>query len=231
MLIAKKLCFIFILGLTVLTSDLLGSVNYSGAEIIGTIIDRESQEPMIGVVVSLTNAVNQYQALTDDEGVYRIKPIEAGTYKLVTSYAFYQDYTVEDITVGIGQTLLLDLKLSEEMEIIVVTYKNALLDPFDPSSVKIDPEIIKKAPTNRLEDVIGPLPGVFQDDVGRIQIRGSRVGNVQYLVDGVKVNSLSGIPMRSVNSMQVFTGGIPAKYGDTTGGVVVVSTMSYGDKR
>jgi hypothetical protein len=27
--------------------------------------------------------------------------------------------------------------------------------------------------------------------------------------------------------MQVYTGGVPAKYGDTTGGVIVVETKSY----
>jgi len=29
--------------------------------------------------------------------------------------------------------------------------------------------------------------------------------------------------------MEAYTGGIPAKYGDTTGGVVILETLSYFD--
>ena len=38
-----------------------------------------------------------------------------------------------------------------------------------------------------------------------------------------------GIPGIAVGSVKVYTGGIPAAYGDVTGGVIVVETKSYFD--
>jgi outer membrane receptor protein involved in Fe transport len=37
------------------------------------------------------------------------------------------------------------------------------------------------------------------------------------------------IPSSAIGSISVYTGGLPAKYGDTTGGVVVIETKSYMD--
>lgn len=64
---------------------------------------------------------------------------------------------------------------------------------------------------------------------GELIIRGSRPGDVVYFVDGVKQTNLQGVPGVAINSMSVYTGGIPAKYGDTTGGVVILNTKSYFD--
>jgi outer membrane receptor protein involved in Fe transport len=51
-----------------------------------------------------------------------------------------------------------------------------------------------------------------------------------YFVDGMKVGSaLSGVPNDAINSLSVYTGGLPAKYGDVTGGVVAIETKSYFD--
>jgi len=63
----------------------------------------------------------------------------------------------------------------------------------------------------------------------QISIRGSRPGDVLYVVDGIKQRDLHAIPGSAIGSMAVYTGGIPAKYGDTTGGVVIMNTKSYFD--
>lgn len=60
-------------------------------------------------------------------------------------------------------------------------------------------------------------------------IRGSRPGDAVYYVDGVKSADLNGVPGVGIGSMTGYTGGIPAKYGDTTGGVIVLETKSYFD--
>jgi hypothetical protein len=36
-------------------------------------------------------------------------------------------------------------------------------------------------------------------------------------------------PSMAIGSIMVYTGGVPSKYGDYSGGVVVVETMSYFD--
>ena len=61
-----------------------------------------------------------------------------------------------------------------------------------------------------------------------LYFRGSRAGSVIYFIDGVKIRqNVPNIPSSGISGMQVYTGGVPAKYGDTTGGVIVVETKSY----
>jgi hypothetical protein len=38
-----------------------------------------------------------------------------------------------------------------------------------------------------------------------------------------------GIPGQAIGSLKVYTGGVPARYGDLSGGVIVVETKSYFD--
>jgi hypothetical protein len=42
----------------------------------------------------------------------------------------------------------------------------------------------------------------------------------------IRDNSLT-IPSSGISSLSVYTGGMPAKYGDTTGGVIVIQTKNY----
>jgi outer membrane receptor protein involved in Fe transport len=63
-----------------------------------------------------------------------------------------------------------------------------------------------------------------------LYFRGSRSDAMAYFVDGVKVpGRLSGVPPASIASITMYTGGLPARYGDVTGGVVAIETKSYFD--
>ncbi|MFY8138858.1 MAG: hypothetical protein ACOVMR_12165, partial [Flavobacteriales bacterium] len=53
-------------------------------------------------------------------------------------------------------------------------------------------------------------------------------GSVIYMIDGVKIReNVPNIPSCGISRMAVYTGGLPAKYGDTTGGVIVIETKNY----
>jgi len=41
------------------------------------------------------------------------------------------------------------------------------------------------------------------------------------------VNSSAMIPTRGIGNMTVYSGGVPAKYGDFTGGVIIVESEGY----
>jgi TonB-dependent Receptor Plug Domain. len=60
-------------------------------------------------------------------------------------------------------------------------------------------------------------------------IRGARSGNMAYFIDGVKVNGVGKIPGAAIGGLTVYTSAIPAKYGDTSGGVIIMETKSYAD--
>ncbi|MFN6075408.1 MAG: hypothetical protein ACK46Y_07555, partial [Fluviicola sp.] len=70
---------------------------------------------------------------------------------------------------------------------------------------------------------------VKKSDDGELVFRGARKGDVIMYLDGVKMTEIQNVPSASIGYVMVYSGAIPAKYGDTNGGVVVMETLSYFD--
>jgi hypothetical protein len=47
------------------------------------------------------------------------------------------------------------------------------------------------------------------------------------MIDGVKVIGEPQLPNQGIAEMVVITGGLPAQFGDTTSGVVLITTKSF----
>jgi len=63
-------------------------------------------------------------------------------------------------------------------------------------------------------------------DGNSVNIRGSRSDATVYYLDGFRVNSIQNIPKTFIGSIDVYTSGIPANYGDATGGVIHVHSLT-----
>ncbi|MEO0404128.1 MAG: Plug domain-containing protein, partial [Bacteroidota bacterium] len=73
-------------------------------------------------------------------------------------------------------------------------------------------------------------PDIKTDDQGQLYVRGARPTAIVYFVDGMKIyGRFRNLPSSGIGSVSVYTGGVPAKYGDTTGGVVVIESKNYFD--
>ena len=70
---------------------------------------------------------------------------------------------------------------------------------------------------------------VRMTDDGQLVFRGARKGDMISYIDGVKMEGIQNVPSASLGYIMVYAGAIPAKYGDTTGGVVIMETLSYFD--
>jgi outer membrane receptor for ferrienterochelin and colicin len=71
-------------------------------------------------------------------------------------------------------------------------------------------------------------PSVLATPNGKgLYVRGSRSGATSYIVDGNKTMQVPNVPGLGIAEMEVLTGGIPAEYGDCTGGVVIITTKDY----
>ena len=67
--------------------------------------------------------------------------------------------------------------------------------------------------------------GIYQQDEGdAVNMRGSRSDATEYYIDGIKVRGALGVPASGIEQITVVTGGVPAKYGDATGGIISVTT-------
>lgn len=78
-------------------------------------------------------------------------------------------------------------------------------------------------------DVPALSAGAYQSDSGKpTQFRGARADATLYMIDGMRIIGNNPYLIRnSIDEMQIYTGGVPAKYGDVTGGVIVIETKGY----
>ena len=85
-------------------------------------------------------------------------------------------------------------------------------------------EDISKMPLRSATAVASTVAGVETDVNGNTSIRGARAENTYYYIDGVKVIGTTNLPKSAIQEVSVITGGVPANYGDVTGGIINITT-------
>jgi len=213
---------------------LLGVTNYSIAQtqsgtLKGTITEHETGEtvPMANVVLELNGAVIA-GSVADFDGKYTIKPIDPGRYTLKVSFIGFATKEISEVLVSSNKITFVNAALKPESavlgEVELVEYVVPLIDP-DKSGTTKTKEEITALPTRNVQSVAAQTAGIYQqDEGGDLNVRGARSDATFYYIDGVKVRASNKLPQASIEQMTVITGGLPASYGDATGGVISITT-------
>lgn len=208
-------------------------------EIRGKITDKDHKNtPLPGVSVYVERAGKHIGSFTDEKGNYVIKPLNPGTYILHVSMMGYQQATQQNVQVSTDNITYVDLALQEMTvdlpPIIVSDYESErkLINKDGGNICEMTPKEIENSPLMREpKALIATFSDVKLGPNGKdLYIRGARPTSTVFFVDGVK--SMDGelsIPGNAMGSLKVYTGGVPARYGDVSGGVVAVETKSYFD--
>lgn len=208
----------------------------SVGEIRGKVVD-DRGEPLYGASVVVERAAGPLISTCDLDGKFILKPLQPGTYTLRITMVTFRPAEMRGINVQSEKITFLDevrLEAANELPGIDVFYwKRKLIDPEEPSRKSLLAEEFKNDPNRRdpVRMIAKSFAGVSASprDEG-LHFRGSRTSDMAYFVDGVKVTGrLTGVTAAGMQSIAVYTGGLPARYGDVTGGVVVIETKSYMD--
>lgn len=205
-------------------------------EIHGKVIDDEGA-PLIFVNVIAEQGALRSGAETDDQGRYVLKPLPAGVYTVRTSFTGLIGVEISQVRVDADLiNTMADIVMAPgvmgAVEVKAYRWEEPLIRKDDPARMTITASQIK---TNAVrKDPVAMVakftPGVTKASNGDgLYFRGARTDAMCYFVDGVKMQALTGVPPDAINSITVYTGGLPAKYGDVTGGVVAIDTKSYFD--
>lgn len=222
--------------LLVLASITISTAAFAGfGEIQGRVTDADDGLPLPGAFVQLLDGENVISAVASDiDGYYSIKPIQVGTYNIRVSFIGTQVQLHEDIVISDGQQLTIDFAMTVGQEIGPIVINGGppkgLVTPGTTGMVTVltATQIETSAAVDAIGAIAAATPGVYQeDDNSPIQVNGGRIGTTAYLVDGVRIMGDPNIIRNSVGQIQVLTGGVPAKYGDFTGGIVVIETKVY----
>lgn len=208
----------------------LFSMAQSG-EISGKITDERGEGiPFANVALVENGKPTGIGATTNFDGFYSIKPLNPGRYDVKFSYIGYTSVIKTDVVVRNDQSTYLDqqLKPSEQIieEVQIIQYRVPLIDAGETSSKNtITAEDIADLPTRNIQNLASTTAGVTQGDKnGDINVRGGRGDAIIYYVDGVRVNGNVNLPISAVEQIDIITGGVPARYGDATSGVINIST-------
>lgn len=210
----------------------------SPGAIKGTVVD-ENNEPIINAVIQVTTGgIQKGGGVTDFDGNYLVKPLDAGRYEISIKYLGYKESIVQNILVQPNQETDVNVKLqptAETMDEVVITeYKVPLIDKNQGGNQKtMTSEEIEVMPTRNTATMVSTSVGAYaKKDGGEVQMTGARSDGTLYIIDGVQVVGNRGINVsqNAIDQIQVLTSGIPAKYGDAIGGVVSITTKGISDQ-
>jgi outer membrane receptor protein involved in Fe transport len=190
--------------------------------------------------ITVTQPVTRYRQTTqtDAQGSFKLVNLPFNTYNVRAEATGFQP---AEESIDLESTIPLTLELSLSLEqttaaVTITTGSGAMLEPDRTSSdTDIGQTILERpvgaAPSRAIESIVASTPGFVTDDNGRMHPRGSE-SQVQYVVDGVPItDNLSAIfstslDARTLRTVEVLTGGIPAEFGDKLAGVINVNTRS-----
>jgi len=211
-------------------------------EIAGRVLD-EKKEPMINAAVQVyEGGILKGGTVTDFDGNYLIKPLDPGYYNVLTIYAGYDSIMVTDVLVSNNQRTTQNFNMVrhatlvkgiESTGFVVKGYKKPLVQEGGGGKTILTNTEIATIPTNQVTDIVSTTVGVYQSQRGQdVSIGGARSTGTLYIIDGVQVQGTTGVDMAqgSIEQLEVISSGIPANYGDVSGGVVNITSRGVSQK-
>ena len=204
-------------------------------KIKGKVLDRETGEGVPFATIKVyKDGLLKSGTETDMEGQYLISSLVAASYDLEVEGFGYVTQRLEGVIVNDGKIQFADFKLkvgdgqTGEMldQVEVIFYEVPLIDKDGGASGgTVTREDIAKMPGRSAASIAATVGGVGTDANGSItSVRGARNNSTYYYIDGIKVRGSAGLPKAAIQEVQVITGGLPANYGDATGGVISITT-------
>jgi hypothetical protein len=230
----KRLAILFFL----FASPLFGQIN------MGELRLKVSDPAGIGVKVTvlIVSEANQYRnsLATSDQGMLDVQRLPYGIYQLqITQAGFAPVSETLEIRSSIATEFAIQLKLPSVNQSVTVTASDTLIDPDRVGAVsEIGSDTIQhrlsSLPGRSLQDLVNSQPGWLYEGNAVLHPRGSEY-QTQFVVDGIPLTDNRSpsfgpeIEADDVQSMSIYTAGIPAEYGRKMGGIVEVNTLQDSD--
>ena len=192
----------------------------------------------VKTTVQIVSQANQYRntLATSDQGRLDVQRLPYGIYQLeIRQPGFAQISESVDIHSLIPTEYTIKLSLPKVDQSVNVSADNTLIDPDQAGSVsQIGSEQIQNRlgsiPGRSLQDLVNSQPGWLYEGNAVLHPRGSEY-QTQFVVDGIPLTDNRSpsfgpaIDADDVQSLSIYTAGIPAEYGRKMGGVVEVNTL------
>jgi TonB-dependent Receptor Plug Domain len=191
----------------------------------------------VKTTVLIVSQANQYRnaLTTNDQGILHVQRLPFGIYQLEIKQPGFADASESlQIRSSLPTDQTIQLKLPSVAQSVTVTAIDTLVNPDQAGSVsQIGSDFIQNRlssiPGRSLQDLVNSQPGWLYEGNAVLHPRGSEY-QTQFVVDGIPlIDNRSPsfgpeIPADDVESMSIYTAGIPAEFGRKMGGVVELNT-------
>ena len=192
--------------------------------------------------VQLVSQGNDYRHTftTDDQGNLDAKRLPYGLYQLqIQGLSFAPLSESIEIRSALPLDRTIRLKLASVSESVKVTASGTLIDPYRAGSVnEVGLQTIENRltalPGRSMQALVNSEPGWLYEGNAVLHPRGSEY-QTQFVVDGIPLTDNRSpsfgpeLEADDVDSLKIYTAGIPAEFGRKMGGVVEVNTLKSAD--
>ncbi|MGA8597176.1 MAG: carboxypeptidase regulatory-like domain-containing protein [Bryobacteraceae bacterium] len=220
-------------------------MNANKGSISGLVFD-SIHDPIPNALVTVTGNQTgmEWRAHTDQQGIYRFGPIDAGSYRLTVEAGSFEA-GIKNITIDVGSSVQVDITLAAGSAPEHVNLSASFVTITDSTTTQVFPlEAIRDLPIDgrRFQDFATLAPTVQSNAVtqNELSFLGQREVYGNIMIDGTDYNEpfLGGIrggtqaqftftvPQSAIQEFQVITSGYSAEYGRSTSGILNAITRS-----
>jgi len=209
----------------------------------GTVIDTDSEMPLIGANVEIISLDNKVGTVTDIDGLFRLNDIPVGRHIIQVSYLGFNTVTIPNVIVSSGKEVDLNIALSEgysvmdEVTIVAEVEKDKSVNEMATISAKtfsLEEVTRYSGGRNDASRLVSNFAGVATADDSRndIVIRGNSPAGVLWRLEGVPIPNpnhfstlgTTGGPVSALNTnllknSDFITSAFPSEYGNALSGV------------
>ncbi len=236
----------FLLALLCLIINTLHAQDYNQT-IRGTILDAESQQPLIGATISIMTTDPVMGTTTDFDGQFRIDEVPIGRHDIQLDYLGYETVFLSNQLIGTGKELVLNLGMEESaqtLETVEISAeksydKTKALNEFASLSSRTFSveETSRYAaaiydPARMAQNYAGVSVGAGSDLYNEIVVRGNSSAGILWRLEGIEVpnpnhfgelgssgGAVSMLSSTTLSNSDFYTGAFPSEFGNATAGV------------
>ena len=195
----------------------------------------KTKEPILfGTIALYRGGVLITGTETDLDGNYFISDVQPGTYEMEASYVGYATQKQTGIVIKAGKTNKVDFDLSDDavlLDLVLRSEHRVPLIEIDNTTqgATVTAEKIRALPTKQINAIAATSAGISSRDGGTFLFVVLEVMRL-YIFSRWREVTGNMIPQSEVEQLQVVVGGVEARYGDVTGGVISLTSRGPSSK-
>lgn len=204
-------------------------------KIRGRVTAKDTNEPLIGANVVVDGTT--LGAAADLNGDFVILSVPPGVYTVRASYIGYQTVVIANVRVSANLTTTQDFSLPSSaiaVEAMEIVAERPLIQRNTTNTVRLTTqEDIQNLPFRGVQQIVALNSGTVLQD-GNLHVRGGRVGEVAYYIDGATAlnpfnnNENVGVIQEAIEEIQLQSGGYTAEFGGANSGIVRTTVRTGG---